>query len=110
GKVKLGIDANKKEELDLPQTFALIQNYPNPFNPSTIIAFHLPEDCDITVEIYNMLGAKITTLRSGFTAAGRYSVTWNGMNDAKVQVPSGIYLYRLKTNKFDQVRKMILLK
>jgi len=32
------------------------------------------------------------------------------MNDAKVQVPSGIYLYRLKTNKFDQVRKMILLK
>ena len=110
GKVKLGIDVNKKEEIDLPKTFALLQNYPNPFNPSTQIAFHLPEDCDVTFEIYNMLGAKITTLRSGFALAGRYSVTWNGMNNANVQVPSGIYLYRLKTNKFDQVRKMILLK
>ena len=110
GKVKLGIDVNKKEEIDLPQTFALIQNYPNPFNPSTVIAFHLPEDCDVTLEIYNMLGARITTLHSGFAVAGRYSVTWNGLNNANVQVPSGVYLYRLKTSKFDQVRKMILLK
>ncbi|MFA4922802.1 MAG: T9SS type A sorting domain-containing protein, partial [Ignavibacteriaceae bacterium] len=110
GKVKLGIDVNKKEKIDLPQTFALIQNYPNPFNPSTVITFHLPEDCDASIEIYNMLGAKISTLRSGFALAGRYSVTWEGLNDAKIQVPSGIYLYRLKTNKFDQVRKMIFLK
>ncbi len=110
GKVKLGIDINKKEVIDLPKTFALIQNYPNPFNPSTVIAYHLPEDCEFTLEIYNMLGARISTLYSGFAVAGRYSVTWNGMNDANVQVPSGIYLYRLKTSKFDQVRKMILLK
>jgi len=110
GKVKLGIDVNKKEVIDLPKTFALIQNYPNPFNPSTVIAYHLPEDCEFTLEIYNMLGARISTLYSGFAVAGRYSVTWNGMNNANVQVPSGIYLYRLKTSKFDQVRKMILLK
>ncbi|MFA6024848.1 MAG: LamG-like jellyroll fold domain-containing protein [Ignavibacteriaceae bacterium] len=110
GKVKLGIDVNKKEEIDLPQTFALIQNYPNPFNPSTVITFHLPEDCDASLEIYNLLGAKISTLHSGFVSAGRYSVTWDGLNDANVQVPSGVYLYRLKTNKFDQVRKMIFLK
>jgi len=110
GKIKLGIDADKKEKIDLPQTFALIQNYPNPFNPSTIIQYHLPQDCDVSLEIYNMLGAKIATLQNGFASAGRYSVTWNGMNNNNVQVPSGVYLYRIKAGTFNQVRKMILLK
>jgi len=107
---KLGIDAEKKEKAELPTSFALLQNYPNPFNPSTVITYHVPQDCDMALEIFNMLGERIATLQSGSVTAGRYTVVWNGLNESKNQVPSGIYFYRLKTDSFTQVRKMILLK
>ena len=93
-----------------PDEFALLQNYPNPFNPETTIEYQLPEDCQVSLIIYNMKGQTIKKLVDEYKQAGFYSLTWNAMDQFNNFVPSGIYLYRISTNKFNQQNKMILLK
>jgi len=88
----------------VPDDFS-IRNYPNPFNPSTIIAFALPNESHVRLDIYNVLGQKVTTLVNDKLSAGEYSYEWDGS-----KVASGIYLYRLTTDKFSATRKMVLMK
>jgi hypothetical protein len=92
-------------ESGMPQEYQLSQNYPNPFNPSTTIDFTVPEQSDVTITIYDALGNELEVLFSGDLDVGVHSVTWNASNYA-----SGIYFYRLHSEKFVQVRKMLLLK
>jgi len=94
-------------EVDVPvlTEFALDQNYPNPFNPSTTINCRIPELSFITIKVYDVLGSEIITLVNEEKPAGTYEVEFNAST-----LPSGIYFYRLQTNKFTQVKKMILLK
>ena len=66
----------------IPVSFALQQNFPNPFNPSTEIRFDLPENDNVTLAVYNMMGQKIKTLTSGNMSAGYHSIIWNGTNDS----------------------------
>lgn len=94
----------------LPAQFALNQNYPNPFNPSTTISFSLPEKSNISLEIYNILGRKITALHEGVLPAGTYRYLWDGNSDGYGQAASGVYFYRLKAGGFSQTRKMLYLK
>ncbi|MFQ5606474.1 MAG: Ig-like domain-containing protein [Candidatus Zixiibacteriota bacterium] len=94
----------------LPGSYSLAQNYPNPFNPSTKIAFELPVAGEATLEIYNVLGARIATIAQGNYPAGETVVEWNGRADSGDQVATGIYFYRLKSGSFVQTRKMVLLK
>jgi hypothetical protein len=89
----------------LPAGFSLAQNYPNPFNPSTSISFVLPTASAVRLEIYNMIGQKVTTLVDGVLNAGQHTVTWDGH-----EASSGIYLYRLEAVDFVEVKKMTLLK
>jgi ribosomal protein L30E len=89
-----------------PNTFVLNQNYPNPFNPSTIIEYVLPEDSYITLKIYNSLGIELKVLINRRQSAGRYSIEWNP--DLEVGgLPSGVYYYKLQTEKTMQVKKMM---
>ena len=97
-----GINDSKET---LPQTFRLEQNYPNPFNPFTTIEFSIPYRSYVTLEVYNSLGEKITTLVAQELNAGRHKINW----DAK-EYESGIYFYRLKSNGFTKTKKLILLK
>jgi hypothetical protein len=85
--------------------FALKQNYPNPFNPSTQIRFDLPERARVEVKVFNTAGQLVATLMNETKAAGSYSVQWNGEHAA-----SGIYLCQMKTDKFTDLRKMVLIK
>jgi len=86
-------------------------NYPNPFNSTTEITFYLPRAAHISLEIYNTLGQKITTLMDGDVSAGVSSVTWDGRDGQGNSVASGIYLYRLTFNRRESLlNKMILLK
>jgi hypothetical protein len=89
----------------LPREFKLAQNYPNPFNAQTVIDYELPEGCDVTVEVFNLVGQKVSTLVSGMQQAGRRSVVWEAADN-----PSGIYFYRLTAGDFTEARKMMLLK
>jgi serine protease len=94
----------------LPDEFSLEQNYPNPFNPSTTIDFSLPSAGEVTLEVYNILGAKVATLVNGSLSAGRHSVVWNSTTDGGAPVSSGVYFYRLVTGDQVMTKKMMLLK
>jgi hypothetical protein len=108
--VKVG--ATFIDELDrlVPDSFSLKQNYPNPFNQETIIKYHLPEKSAVRLVIYNLAGKQIATFVHELLPAGVHFVKWDGTDDAGNEVPSGIYLYRIVTNKNIQEKKMILLK
>ena len=94
----------------LPTDFVLEQNYPNPFNPTTTIRFSLPVAAEVELAIFNLLGQRVTTLVEGLRAAGRYTVVWDGRDDAGRPVASGVYFYRLQTDGFRETRKMLLVK
>jgi len=97
---------------NLPDKFSLSQNYPNPFNPTTTIDFTIPVSAKsqkVRITIYNLLGEKIKTLVDKKHNPGFYSVKWDGRNDLGVHVPSGLYLYQIKSGLFVQVNKMMLI-
>jgi hypothetical protein len=87
------------------ETFKLSQNYPNPFNPATTIKFQVPENTFASLRIYDVSGKEITTILNENILRGEYEYQWNASG-----LPSGIYFYKLQTEKFSQTRKMILVK
>ncbi len=89
----------------LPTGYALSQNYPNPFNPTTEIRFTLPKATNVRLDIYNILGQRVTTLVDQQLPPGEHTATWNAQNKA-----TGIYLYRLQTDDFADTKKMVLIK
>lgn len=106
---------NYSEEVEVvvdltPNDFALFQNYPNPFNPSTSIQFQVPKASDVTVIIYDMLGQQVKSLFTGQVLAGKYTVEWDGTNNAGAKMSSGSYIYRMTAGDFVQVKEMVLLK
>ena len=99
--------SDKVEVKVVPNKFELFQNYPNPFNPSTTIKFSLPADSRVAINIYNILGEKITELINGDYKAGFYKVQFNSAN---LSLASGIYFYTIESQNFKAVKKMILMK
>ncbi len=100
-----------EENVTLPVEFSLKQNYPNPFNPSTTIDFAIPEEGEVMLEVYNLIGQKIRTLVSYKMKAGHYQAVWDARNDRGVKVSSGVYFYHLNVEgKFNKTYKMILMK
>ena len=88
----------------------LSQNFPNPFNPSTTIAFELPKTAKVEINIFNARGQKVRSLVNNTLNAGYQRVEWDGRDDAEQKLPSGFYMYQLKTDNFNKVMKMILTK
>jgi aminopeptidase N len=102
----------KQSEDDLrktPKTFSIYQNYPNPFNPETRIPFTLPQEADVILEVYNVLGVRIYQENVKYPA-GYHSFLWRGETNNGTAVPSGIYFYRLRTPSASATRRMILLR
>ena len=96
--------------LELPEAYGLSDNYPNPFNPTTTISYSLATSGHTTVDIYNILGQKITSLVSQYQEAGKHSVIWNGRNESGDMVASGVYFYRLISGDFIDSKKMLFLR
>ena len=94
----------------VPTAFALAQNYPNPFNPETTITYDVAEGSPVRLEVYNVMGQLVHTLVNEQQAAGRYRVVWSGTDAHSRQVASGVYFYRLQTEGFSAVKKLMLLK
>ena len=95
----------ERENSGIPETYALSQNFPNPFNPTTQINFSVPEASTVKIVVYDIVGREVEVLVNEYLDAGNYTTNWNAANYA-----SGIYLYRMETNGFAQVKKMILMK
>ena len=89
----------------------LIGNYPNPFNPETTISFSIAEASSfVTLNIYNIRGEKVKQLIGAHISTGQYSVIWDGNDESGKPISTGIYFYKLKTEDFQQTKKMILMK
>jgi len=86
-------------------TYSLGQNYPNPFNPTTKIEYKIQEVGLVLLRVYNVLGKEVATLVNEEKAVGNHNVTFNAGN-----LPSGIYFYTIKTGKFINPKKQILVK
>jgi len=94
----------------IPEVFALHQNYPNPFNPTTTLRYDLPEDANVNITIYDMMGRVVKTMVNTQQNAGFKSVRWNATNDKGAPVSAGLYLYTIEAGEYRQTRKMVLLK
>lgn len=92
-------------ESTIPETFKLHQSYPNPFNPTTTIGYELPQQTDVKLEVFNILGQRIVTLVNETQTSGIHEVTFDASN-----LSSGVYLYRITTGQFTKSRKMLLVK
>jgi hypothetical protein len=100
----------QNEDLERPGSFVLHGNYPNPFNPSTRIAFDLPADANVEVEVFDLLGRSVSLLHFNDLPAGT-----NRSVDVNAQTwPAGTYLYRVTAeidgSRTQQTGRMVLLK
>jgi hypothetical protein len=90
-------------------TYDLSQNYPNPFNPATTIKYQIPNGGNVSLKIYDILGAEVMTLVNTTQAKGRYEVKFDASSVSR-RISSGVYIYRIQANDYVASRKMILLK
>ncbi|MBV6419075.1 MAG: hypothetical protein DAHOPDDO_00285 [Ignavibacteriaceae bacterium] len=90
---------------EIPTDYILEQNYPNPFNPSTNIKYALADDGMVKLAVYNILGEEVAVLVETEQVAGNYAVQFNAAD-----LPSGMYIYRLQTNNFSSIKKLMVIK
>jgi glucose/arabinose dehydrogenase len=99
------------EKVNIPSGYSLEQNYPNPFNPSTVIRYNIPEESNVIITVFNILGREIDTITNGVQQKGFYEKTWNAS-----EFSSGIYYVKmiaksLSSDKiYSKVIKMVYLK
>lgn len=100
---------SKEIEINIaPENFSLEQNFPNPFNPSTTINFQLPQDANVTLVIYDILGRERAILinneihKAGFHY---YTFSIDGM-----ELQTGIYFYKLSASKYTAIKKLVVVK
>jgi flagellar hook assembly protein FlgD len=74
------------------------------------VKYNLAETADVHLQIYNIVGQVVRTLVADRQAAGRYQVRWDGMDDRGAAVSSGIYFYQITAGKFQDVKRLMLLK
>ncbi len=89
----------------IPERFSLLQNFPNPFNPSTVISFSLPQRERVTLDVYNLLGQKVTSILNKEMESGSYDINFDASN-----LSAGIYFYTLRAGSFTSTKKMMLIK
>ena len=92
-------------EFGVVSDFQLEQNYPNPFNPSTTIKYSVPEKGDVTIRVFDILGAEVATLVNVTQEAGSYEINFDAS-----KLSSGMYIYRLNAGNVSLSKKMMLLK
>jgi minor extracellular serine protease Vpr len=88
-----------------PHTITLEQNYPNPFNPLTVIRYGIPKRAYVDLSVYTILGQQVRILVNEEYEAGYYEATFEASN-----LPSGVYIYRLKAGEYVESKKLLLLK
>ena len=98
-----------------PKETALLPNYPNPFNPETWIPYHLSNDADVQIWIYDTKGVLVRRLDLGHQMAGYYTdrvkaAYWNGRNESGEPVANGLYFYQLRAGDYTALRRMVIIK
>ena len=99
-----------KEEFQIPADYSLSQNYPNPFNPETEIRFSIPEENEVSIVIYDIIGKEVNRIVHSFMKPGIHKVVWDGTSSTGAQVGSGIYFYRIDAGNYINQKKMMLIR
>ena len=97
--------AHNNNDEEIPSVYKLNQNFPNPFNPSTEISYKLLEDGFVNITVYNTIGQEVAVLVNQYQASGKHVIQFKAEN-----LPSGIYIYKLQSGRFSDVKKMLLTK
>ncbi len=108
--IEINVEVRTNTEINelfknIPTTYYLEQNFPNPFNPVTVISWQLPVSSHVELSVFNILGQKLCTLVSEQQQTGYHQVEWNAR-----EVSSGVYYYRLETEGYSNVKKMVVIK
>jgi PKD repeat protein len=93
-----------------PYEYALEQNSPNPFNPTTTIRYQLQRRGLVQLAVYDLLGRLIRTLVNDEQLTGSHSVVWDGTNQSRQRVSSGVYFYRMRSGSYVETKKLMLLR
>ena len=110
GKIKIENIATSIEEIkekEITTEYKLYYNYPNPFNPETKIKYDLPKTSLVVLKVYDILGREVTTLVNKEQSAGKYEVVFSSY---KLNLASGVYIYRIIAGDYLCIRKMLLMK
>jgi hypothetical protein len=99
------INGEKNVNNNIPEKFSLSQNYPNPFNPVTKIKYTVPKNSFVTLKVFDIIGREIRTLVNEEKSPGEYIIDFDASN-----LPSGVYFYKIFSDKFSDVKRMILVK
>ena len=102
---EMAVSADTSLESEIPTGYSLVQNYPNPFNPKTTITYTLPEQQQVLLEVFDMVGRKVGTLIDELQQPGTYQIVWDATSFS-----SGTYIYRITTGSFIKSRTMMLIK
>ncbi|MBE0663815.1 MAG: VCBS repeat-containing protein [Bacteroidales bacterium] len=86
------------------QNYNLGQNHPNPFTSATTIEYQILHDGFVSLIIYNLVGKEVASLVNEFQTAGKHSITTSDL-----RLTAGMYFYTLKSGRFNETRKMIVL-
>lgn len=97
-------------DITKPDRLFLFQNFPNPFNPSTTIEFQLDAPSKVRLEVYDVLGRFVRVLVDDSRGAGQWSASWDGKDRQGRPAASGLYFYRLITDRATVQKKMLLVK
>jgi uncharacterized protein (DUF1501 family) len=104
--IKAGVAASVDDQSNVPSEYCLYENYPNPFNPSTSISYDLPNDADVVLKVYDMLGREVATLVDQHQSAGHHVVEFS----PSMRLSSGAYIYQIEAGSFRDRKKMMFLK
>ncbi|MCF8241535.1 MAG: Omp28-related outer membrane protein [Melioribacteraceae bacterium] len=98
-------DVNNESDKFTVNSYKLFQNYPNPFNPTTEIKYQLVEDSHIKLKVFDILGKEVAVPVDGFVKSGVHTFEFDASN-----ISSGVYFYKIETNNFTDVKKMMILR
>ena len=104
--VKPGVAVDVEVDPGVPNEYVLNENYPNPFNPSTTISYDLPNEAEVVLKVYDMLGREVTTLVDARQSAGHHAVPFA----PTAGLASGAYIYQIQAGSFRDRKKMLFVK
>ncbi len=94
----------------LPSNYRLHEAFPNPFNPQTNLSYELPIGTIVSLNIFDITGKMVKNLVNSYQNPGKNLVLWDGTDSKGRKVHSGVYFYMINADKFNQVKKVTLIK
>lgn len=104
------VTAVQERSNERPVSFQLEQNYPNPFNPTTTIRYQLQKSAQVSLKVYDAMGREVRSLVDEKIPSGAHAVNWDGKDNSRRAVSSGLYFYKLRADQVEAAKRMLLVK